>query len=258
MTAAGPIARYNRTFAERCAEQVITAEGATGYLTLSFPRMYDINFVLVEDAARPFRQLVDTAEEIMAGTGLRHRKLLLDDERHGARIADDARRVDGWEVSRLVDMAWGADPGGPDDLAAELELEDVREFRERQHRAAYGDDDDLIRQFLGRDYVYREAGDARFFGVRDRDGLVQCSLNLFRLGEVAEIDDVQTAEHARGRGYARAAVLAAARAARRDGAGVVFLCADADDWPKDLYARLGFAPAARRWELLCTPVAART
>jgi hypothetical protein len=35
-------------------------------------------------------------------------------------------------------------------------------------------------------------------------------------------------------------VLAAIAAARRDGAEFVFLVADYEDWPKELYRRLGF------------------
>jgi len=232
---------------------ILGSDGAFLYLAPSLPRMYDLNTVAVRDAARPFRHFAHTAEPVFADAGLEHRKLDVDDERHGPRLADEASREPGWSVSRLVDMTWESDPGGGEDLASEVPLEDLRELREREHRTGFGDDDDLIRQFLERDYVYRRAGNGRFFGVRDADGVLQSSLNLFRIGRVAEIDDVQTAAAARGRGYARAAVLAAARAARRDGADIVFLCADEDDWPKDFYRRVGFIPAGRRWELLRAP-----
>ncbi|HVM35057.1 MAG TPA: GNAT family N-acetyltransferase [Actinomycetota bacterium] len=253
MTNRSEIIAYARAFAAACAEQTIPIEGALLYLAPSFPRMHDLNTVAIRDAARSFRHFVDAADPLFEDAGLEHRKLDVDDERHGPRLADEASREPGWNMSRLVDMTWESDPGGAADIASELPLEDLRELREREHRAGFGGDDDLIRQFLDRDYVYRRAGNGRFFGVRDEDGVLQSSLNLFRIGRVAEIDDVQTAEAARGRGYARAAVLAAARAARRDGAEIVFLCADEDDWPKDFYARLGFIPAGPRWELLRAP-----
>jgi len=55
-----------------------------------------------------------------------------------------------------------------------------------------------------------------------------------------EVEDVGTLPEHRGRGYATAVVLAAIAAARADGAEFVFLVADLDDWPKELYRKLGF------------------
>jgi len=48
-------------------------------------------------------------------------------------------------------------------------------------------------------------------------------------------------------------VLSAAAAARDAGAGLVFLLADQDDWPRHLYGRLGFDPVGPEWEFLRTP-----
>jgi hypothetical protein len=48
-------------------------------------------------------------------------------------------------------------------------------------------------------------------------------------------------------------VLAAADAARAEGADLVFLVADDEDWPKTLYARLGFDAAGPAWEFVRTP-----
>jgi predicted GNAT family acetyltransferase len=57
---------------------------------------------------------------------------------------------------------------------------------------------------------------------------------------VAQIEDVATLPAFRNRGLARAVVLEAAALARASGAELVFLVADENDWPKDLYGRLGF------------------
>jgi ribosomal protein S18 acetylase RimI-like enzyme len=59
---------------------------------------------------------------------------------------------------------------------------------------------------------------------------------------VAEVCDVGTHPSHRGRGLARAVVTAAVAAARGDGADLIVVTADADDWPRQLYARLGFEP----------------
>ena len=59
-------------------------------------------------------------------------------------------------------------------------------------------------------------------------------------GEVAQLETVETLPEFRQRGFARA-MLSAALAAAAD-YGVIFLVADADDWPQHFYQRLGFDP----------------
>jgi ribosomal protein S18 acetylase RimI-like enzyme len=61
---------------------------------------------------------------------------------------------------------------------------------------------------------------------------------------------VGTLESHRGRGYARALILHAAAEARRAGAKLVFLVADDEDWPKELYRRLGFDELGLVYEFL--------
>jgi GNAT superfamily N-acetyltransferase len=80
---------------------------------------------------------------------------------------------------------------------------------------------------------------ARFFGAVV-DGEVVSYSDLYQDGADAQIEDVGTLPERRDRGYASAVVLAAIEAARRDGAEFVCLVADANDWPKELYRRLGF------------------
>ena len=57
---------------------------------------------------------------------------------------------------------------------------------------------------------------------------------------IAQVESVDTLEEFRGRGVARNIVLRAASEGRAAGAEMVFIEADADDWPKQLYERLGF------------------
>jgi predicted GNAT family acetyltransferase len=73
---------------------------------------------------------------------------------------------------------------------------------------------------------------------------------MYSADGVAQIEDVETLEEFRGRGAARAVVLAAAAAARDVGAALVFLIADDEDWPKALYQRLGFDPVGESWEFV--------
>jgi GNAT superfamily N-acetyltransferase len=67
---------------------------------------------------------------------------------------------------------------------------------------------------------------------------------------VAQIEDVNTLEEFRGRGLGRAVVQAAIDAAAEGGAELVFIHALEDDWPKDLYAKLGFDPIGHAWSFV--------
>jgi GNAT superfamily N-acetyltransferase len=61
-------------------------------------------------------------------------------------------------------------------------------------------------------------------------------------GEVAMLEDLYVLPSARRRGVATTLVAHAVERAYRAGASLCFLSARADDTPKDMYARMGFAP----------------
>lgn len=73
-----------------------------------------------------------------------------------------------------------------------------------------------------------------------RDGTPQAWAKLWLRDGVAQVEDVAVLPEARGRGWGRGVVTAAVRAAEAAGAEVVTIVAEEADWPKALYARLGF------------------
>jgi len=77
--------------------------------------------------------------------------------------------------------------------------------------------------------------------------------DLYSDGRIAQVEEVATLPAHRGHGYASAVVLRAVEVALASGHDLVFLEADARDWPKDLYARLGFEEVGRTWSFLRTP-----
>jgi GNAT superfamily N-acetyltransferase len=81
---------------------------------------------------------------------------------------------------------------------------------------------------------------ARFFAAW-MDGELAGCCDLYEHAGVAQIENVDTLERFRNRGVARA-FLGAAIDAARPAADLVFLFADDADWPKQLYAKLGFDP----------------
>jgi ribosomal protein S18 acetylase RimI-like enzyme len=93
--------------------------------------------------------------------------------------------------------------------------------------------------------------DARFFAV-STDGAIASYGDLYIDGDIAQVEDVATMPEQRGRGYASAVVLRAVEEARAAGAELIFLVADAEDWPKDLYRRLGFDEIGENAKLIRT------
>src|SRR5205085_2231166 len=108
---------------------------------------------------------------------------------------------------------------------------------------------EVVRQLLAAEVARAESCHTQGVAVRAEDGIASWCL-LYQDDGVAEIDQVTTRPEHRGRGYAGAVVRAAAAAAARSGAELVFLWADDRDWPKDWYERLGFEPLARRYAFL--------
>jgi ribosomal protein S18 acetylase RimI-like enzyme len=94
-----------------------------------------------------------------------------------------------------------------------------------------------------------ETIDTRFFAARV-GGDVAAYCELYSDGSTAQIENVLTLERFRNRGLARAVVSKALGEARAAGHDLVFLIADRDDWPKELYWKLGFDVVGRIWEFL--------
>jgi predicted GNAT family acetyltransferase len=104
---------------------------------------------------------------------------------------------------------------------------------------------DTMRELL--DFYARETrarGD-RGFAILDEDGSAAAMTKLRAADGLAQIEDVYTVPEARGRGFARALVTHAVTVAKAASPDLIFIMADDNDWPKELYARLGFAPVRR-------------
>jgi predicted GNAT family acetyltransferase len=142
----------------------------------------------------------------------------------------------------------------PRDRGPEPEL--AREVDAATHRAAeaatireepYGRDEDVVRQLVGMRTALAAAAPAARFFVGTVDGVDAAVTTLYADGTTAQVEDVATLRDYRRRGLARAAVSAAIDAAVEMGHRFVFIVADDDDWPKELYGRLGFDPIGLAW-----------
>ena len=109
----------------------------------------------------------------------------------------------------------------------------------------------VARQLVEYIRLVARSTDFRCFGAGE--GRVPPSVcELYVEGPTAQIEDVGTLEEHRGRGLARDLVLAAAESARASGCDLVFLVADADDWPRALYEKLGFDAIGFSYAFLLT------
>lgn len=246
---------FERELWRRCSTRTEPTRFGTAFLNEDFPLRYDSNFVRVE---RPLAgvdavDLAADADRVLGGAGLGHRELSIADDDEGQRLAPAFLELD-WSADRLVSMVWRREPEPrPAVEVRQVAFEDARPAIEATLRARHDIEgpDELAQLVTFRGLLERRVG-ARFF-VAEVDGRPAGVCEMYSFDGVSEIEDVNTLEEFRGRGLASAVVLAAARAARRAGNDLVFLIADESDWPKELYARLGFDPVDRSWSLLRPP-----
>jgi len=212
------------------------------------PTYYDYNVVLVEDEpAMSVAELVALADEALGD--LSHR--LVDFEQVGAAAP---RRADfealGWRTSRLLWMHHEtAPPPGPDIAVETVAYEAVQALRVdwlREDGFPEYDPDD----FHAQAQRVAEARDVQVLAVRE-NGETIAFAHIEHVGDGAEISQVYVDPRYRGTGrgtaLTRAAIVAAGRA--RD----LWICADDEDRPKELYERLGFRPALTTMEFLRMP-----
>src|SRR5687768_4264797 len=197
--------------------------------------------------------LMAEADRLMEPRGLKHRKVVVDDETVGASLAP-AFRDAGYDVDRLLFMVHLREPQRTasvdiDEVVAELHTRAKERFNREQ---PYFETEDAIQQMNTMAMRVFEATDKRCFAAYV-DGEIASVCELYSDGMTAQIEDVSTLEKHRSKGLATATVLRALHEARAWGHEMVFLVADADDWPKELYAQLGFDGVGEIYQFLRRP-----
>ena len=218
----------------------------------SLPRVYWLNLVSVEPGTRATAdELAAEADRVQGPVGLAHRKVSVYDDL-GYDVEDGFRRL-GWRVERHVVMTHerpGELAAGPVDEVSFADLEDVWAAGIRSE--PWGADEDVVRQLVAAQHRRRLGAEVRYFAARV-EGEIASYCELFSDGETAQVESVMTLEPFRGRGLAKAVVSHAVREAHAARHGLVFLVADDEDWPTELYARLGCEPRGHSPELTREP-----
>ena len=243
----GRILAFERAITDRSVQRRVPFPFGTAFFHDGLPRVWDLNFLQVESAEPTVCDLVEEAERLQGGAGLEHRKIAVDDEGLSRRLEPGFRELE-WKVEALVVMPHRRKPTRSADLATtrELSAADLRQTWEHGIRSEESMDDESVRQLVEAQELPVHAAAARYFGTL-ADGSPASYCSLYSDGRTGQIESVMTLPEFRGRGLATAVILRALDESQRAGHDLTFLLADDEDWPKVLYARLGFEPIGRRY-----------
>jgi ribosomal protein S18 acetylase RimI-like enzyme len=238
---------FEAAIQDRCAERREAFEWGLALFRLDMPRVHDQNLLRVERGFETVSadELAREADRLQRPAGLSHRKVLVPDEAAGDRLSDGFTELS-WRRARHLVMAHrGEPPDTPQHPVQEVESTALRGARIRAF------EDDLGSGAAGQVAAALELTASvvptRSLAV-EVDGEVVSWCVLYEENGIGQIDDVVTDPPHRRRGYARAAVSAATRLSMEAGNRITFLVADDEDWPKEMYARLGYEPIGKRYE----------
>ncbi|MGI9017662.1 MAG: GNAT family N-acetyltransferase [Euzebya sp.] len=217
-------------------------------LSTDLSHVFDLNHLMVD---RPVAavELLGLVEEIFLDAGLAHREIQ-------TRVAQVAWTLvpalfdQGWSLTRLEYMAHDRATAP---AVSPLGFREVDIDTWADHATAFVADNEwgrtepVQRDMAARDRRLAARIDSRF--ILSEDFSAGC--HIYRHGQIAQIEQVHVLSDARGQGLGLG--LMAAALAACDSASIVFLVADAEEWPRDWYARLGFTAVASAWEWLKLP-----
>jgi GNAT superfamily N-acetyltransferase len=212
-----------------------------------YPSYWDLNTVRVEDdPGMTVDELITFADDALAG--LAHRRIDYDLVSAGAAVRADFE-ARGWKALRLVWMRHESPaPPGPPIAVEPLAYDAVNDLRSAWHREDFPAIDPSSYIAEAREVAMHR--DAQVLAVREGDVPIAFA-QLERDGGGAEISQVYVHPDHRGAGRGTAITRAAIQAA--GDVEDLWIVADDEDRPKELYARLGFRPVYTAMEFTRLP-----
>ena len=235
------ISDFRRWLQRAAADRTIELPTGTAIITDSTPDVYDANYLSVESAVAGAGDLAADAEASLEAS--HHCRVIVEDGAPG--LAEDFARLGFDRVTHLV-LAHTREPDRRVDTSSirEARLDELLSLRtEATLREPWGDADIAAQLNEAKRRVATAVPTTFFAAIADGEIAGWCELR--RRDGIAQIEDVEVLEEFRGRGLGRAIVQHALDEGLRSG-DVVYLEALADDWPRELYARLGFSVVGKR------------
>ena len=247
---------FEEALREGCAERIVPLRVGRALFNDTLPLVWDLNVLRVDrPAGATAEALTAEADRLQGEAGHGHRRVAVQDEAAGDLLADPFHSL-GWRVDRFLVMGWRGAGERVAEVATPVEEVDaaaLRPLREAIARSEpWATSEEVTRMVVDSAQLLGRVGSARHFAVRV-SAEVASAADLYSDGRTAQVEDVATSPEHRGRGFATAVVLRAVEEALATGHDFVFLVADAEDWPRELYVRLGFAPLGHTWSFLRTP-----
>jgi ribosomal protein S18 acetylase RimI-like enzyme len=243
---------------ERANEEVFEYEWGRAFLSPSLPLAWDANWALIERPGMPAAEVVAAADKSLAG--YEHRAIAIKGEADGARLAPEITAIPGWEAETNLYMVWRETEIARGGGVRECTLAECEDLRRDLIRGEFSpempDRDATADQLLDMNRrTGGTAGDRWFVAPAQTPAAACCLLSGQGIGQV---EDVGTLASARGKGHAKAVISSALAASREAGHELTFIVADAEDWPRLLYEKLGFEPCGTLHVFRRAPTAGTT
>ena len=232
------ILAFERATLSGSADRVVEHALGTLFLTPSLDAVWSLNALVVGEP-RPGLGLADldaVFDEHMPGR--RYASAMLHDPTTAERVEREARER-GWKVEHEIAMVLRREPDRSVDTSGvrEATKAEVMALMKMWFAAEHAEQGEGVLRQLD-EYADREWRSRPPRALVTADAQATCK--LWSDGSTAQVEDVFTAPEARGLGHARTLLTHAVALAREAGHDLIFINADADDTPKELYARLGF------------------
>jgi GNAT superfamily N-acetyltransferase len=227
---------------QRANEEVVEYDWGHAFLSPTLPLAWDANWALIERAGMTATEVIAAADESLAA--YEHRAVAIADETEGARLAPEIKAIPGWDGEENLYMLWQGDGGDLETNRDVIEtpLSGCEDLRRELIRGEFPPDlenlEETADQLLEMGRRCSAGGGDRWFVAPPEQPASACC--LLSAGEIGQVEDVGTLTSARGQGLAQAVILAAIAASREAGHRHTFIVADAEDWPRLLYQKLGF------------------
>jgi predicted GNAT family acetyltransferase len=234
--------KFMRAVEERSAEFTVESRFGKVLVHEQFGRVHDLNFLRADSTeGASAEDLAAETERVQGLLGLRHRRVTVMDRAESERLKPGFTEL-GWRTTAYVVMASRQPPEREADLSGvrEAEPEELRPlWAEGMRSAPFAEDEEVVEQLVAAKDVVAAAVPTRYY-VAEVGGEIAAYCEFYSRDGIGQFEAVMTREPYRNRGLASALVLKSLEQSRADGNELTFLIALENDWPRQLYERLGF------------------